>query len=308
VIAYHGFQNVKDGVQVLREVAGWDGFLDDWAEPLRTKGVVDHHLHNPFGLHDDETDLQRKMHIDQFERSCSKGLAWLADAAGFKAVVEELHAKGGTVAAYVGSPLVYPDSLAGVSLPTCSPGSRSLTRRLGLLRALRLCGVPPLLQCSCWSPLVRFHLAALLDARVDRIGFDWSADFMPGSCMDGLVRSLIDARIEVMIEDWPFAGRTYPSVSWIIREVRYHQIRWKPGKKQPTSLVTAPVYRIVPTPNTMVEELGITEIAAINELLVKLGELELDSEKPSQDLVQRIRNEGHIPLVRARQLRSAEVR
>jgi hypothetical protein len=217
-----------------------------------------------------------------------------------------VHAEGGTAAAYVGSPLVYPDSLSGVSLPMCSPGSKPLTRRLGTLRARGLCGAPPL-RCGCWSALVRFHLAALLKAQVERIGFDNSADFRPGSCLDTLLRDLIDAGTEVMIEAWPFNDRTYPPVSWIVRELRYHQIRWKPGDKVPTSQVTSPVYRVVPTPRTMVGDTGVTEVAAINELLLKLGELELDPANPTQDLVQRIRNDGHIPLVRAHQLRSGEV-
>jgi hypothetical protein len=80
--------------------------------------------------------------------------------------------------------------------------------------------------CVCWDRVISFHIRPLVDAGVDAIGFDNAADFHPGDRMDGLVRSLLAKRIEVMIEPWPRKDREYPPVSWITGEVMYQRIRF----------------------------------------------------------------------------------
>lgn len=299
MIAFHGFQLVPH-VKVVRSDGGWPSWIDEWAQPLRVKGVLDHHLHNPFGLHDVR---DRKMHVDQFELTCRHPKAsWLADTTGFASAVAGVHAAGGTVAAYVGSPLVIPPTLRDVRLPECAPGALPLATRLRVMRQLHLCDGIPGARCLCWSPLIRHYIKPLLDARVDRIGFDFSADFRPGSCMDQLVRGLIAARIEVMIEPWPLRDRPYPPVAWIIREVRFQRVRLKPRKDEvPLNEMTAPIYRIVPSHES---EDGKAEIADINELLAPHGEGPIVF---TQELVDRVIADGHTPLVRARQLLDGSV-
>jgi hypothetical protein len=298
VIAFYGFQAAPN-VNIISSPDGWDGWTIEWAEPLRLmRSVRDHHLHNPFGLHHLADRPDRVMHVDQFELSCRRGdVPWLVDAAKLTAAVASVHANGGTIAAYVGSPLVIPSSLAGWRLPTCSPGAKEVTRGLAIQRQLRLCDGLFGLKCFCWTPLIRFYVKALLDARVDRIGFDFSADFRPGSCMDKLVRSLIQARIEVMIEPWPFNDRPYPPVSWVVREQFYTQVRLEPRADQlPAGAVTAKIYRIVPNHNN---EDGQAEIGRINTIRARHGEPDLES---TQQFVDEVEADGHIPLVRARQL------
>jgi hypothetical protein len=296
MIAFYGFQRVPN-VQVVRKAGGWQGWITEWADPLRALGVLDHHLHNPFGLHHIR---DRDMHIDQFELTCRDPKAsWLADPSGFASAIRQVHATGGKVAAYIGSPLVIPPSLRDVVLPDCSPGAMAVASQLESMRQGHLCG--GVQRCICWSPLVKFYLKTLLDARIDRIGFDFSANFLPGSCMDELVRGLIGAGIEVMIEPWPHRDRPYPPVAWITREVRFQRVRLRPRDDEvPLGEMTAPIYRIVPADDT---DDGREEIAEINDILGDRGPI-----GDTQDIVDRVIKEGHNPLVRARQLSDGSVR
>jgi hypothetical protein len=316
MIAFHGFQQVPR-VVVLREPdpvtgesGGWPEWTHDWVVPLREYGVLDHHLHNPFGLHTTEPGVpasdrrfrdNRAMHIDQFELSCrvTPPIPWLVDTSRFAAAVAEIHEHRGTVAAYVGSPLVVAcqEAPGDVWLPTCSPGSDSIASWIRQQRAGNRCDSFFFGRCRCWSALIRFYIKPLLDAHVDKIGFDWSADFCPGDCMDRLVRSLIAAGTEVMIEPWPRNDRPYPPVSWLTREVRYWQCLLRPRSDEvPVESMTRPIYRVVPSDDA---EEGREEIRQINELRAP------DPPFPgTKAIVRRVLQDGHIPLVRARQLRT----
>lgn len=298
-IALYGFQRVPD-VRVVTPKTGWPGWLDDQALPLISRGIRDHHLHNPFGLHE-VVGRDRFMHIDQFELSYCQHLLWLADRAGFAQVVRDVHQRGGTLRAYVGSPLVVRRSPQATYLPRCSPGAKGLSFQLGLLSRLGLCRAPLPGGCLCWDRLVRFHIRALVDAGVDAIGFDSSPDFHPGDCMDRLVRSLIARRIEVMIEPWPRRDRVYPSVSWIIREVLYHRVRLEPNDDEARlESVKGRIYRIVPADTPA----GHKELGDINTLRVSHGEPTFQSVR---EIVDAVANDGHVPLVRSGELGSADV-
>jgi len=301
-VALYGFQLVPD-VRVVTPDTGWQGWFEDKARPLIDRGIRDQHLHNPFGLHDLHEVAgrdDRVMHIDQFELSYCRGLRWLANRAAVAQVVRDVHQRGGTVRAYVGSPLVIRQSPQATYLPKCSPGSKGLSLQLRLLSRLGLCGTPR--QCRCWDRLVRFHIAPLVDAGVDAIGFDNSADFHPGDCMDRLVRSLLARRTEVLIEPWPRRDRDYPPVSWIIREIRYQRTRLglQPDDA-PVESVTAKVYRSVPAADS---QAGKEEFSDINKLREDHGEATFHT---FQELVDAVRNDGHTPLVRARQLKAGAI-
>jgi len=298
-VAFYGFQRVPD-VRVVTQDPGWQGWFDDQALPLIGRGIRDHHLHNPFGLHH-VAGRDRVMHIDQFELSYCQHLLWLADRAGFAQVVRDVHQRGGTLRAYIGSPLVVRRSPQATYLPRCSSGCKGLSFQLRLLSRLGLCSAPLPRGCLCWERLIRFHISTLIDAGVDAIGFDSSPDFHPGDCMDRLVRSLIARRIEVMIEPWPRRDRVYPSVSWIIREVLYHRIRLEPNDDEARlESVKGKIYRIVPADNPA----GWEELADINRLRVNHGEQEFPSVR---EIVDAVTNDGHIPVVRAGELASADV-
>jgi hypothetical protein len=302
-VALYGFQRVPKVLFVTPD-RGWKGWFEDWPTPLIAAGIRDHHLHNPFGLHDlHEVPGRddRVMHIDQFELSYCQGLRWLANRAAFAQAVRDVHQRGGTLRAYVGSPLVIRQSPQATYLPKCSPGSKGLSLQLRLLSRLGLCGKPLTRQCRCWDRLVRFHIAPLVDAGVDAIGFDNSADFHPGDCMERLVRSLLAKRIEVMIEPWPRRDRDYAPVSWIIREIRYQRTRLglQPDDA-PVESVKATVYRIVPADT----QAGKDEFRQINKLREDHGEAAFRS---FQELVDAVRNDGHIPVVRAPQLQSGDI-
>jgi hypothetical protein len=303
-VALYGFQLVPK-VRFVTPDRGWKGWFEDWPTPLIAAGIRDHHVHNPFGLHDLHEVAgrdDRVMHIDQFELSYCQGLRWLANRAAFAEVVRDVHQRGGTLRAYVGSPLVVRQSPQATYLPKCSPGSRGLSLQLRLLSRLGLCGTPLTRQCLCWDRLVRFHIAPLVDARVDAIGFDNSADFHPGDCMDRLARSLLTKRIEVLIEPWPRRDRDYPPVSWIIREILYQRIRLglQPDDA-PVESVTAKIYRSVPAADS---QAGKKEFSDINKLREDHGEAAFPT---FQELVNAVRNDGHTPLVRARQLKSGAI-
>jgi hypothetical protein len=299
-VAFYGFQHVP-GVRVVTRDKGWGGWYDEWAGPLIESGFLEHHLHNPFGLHT-VPGRDRVMHIDQFELSYCRRLEWLANRGTFGGAVRRVHDRGGVVRAYVGSPLQIGRRPQLEYLPGCSAGADRFSSRLRLLDRTGLCRLPPLLgRCLCWRRLVGFHIEPLLEAGVDAIGFDDSADFRPGDCMDQLVRLLIGRRMEVMIEDWPWAGRGYPPVSWVVREVRYHQIRLGVvlGKAEVASVV-GKVYRIVPADGLA----GEAEFNAINDLKRDHGESAFES---VQALVESVRDDGHTPAIRARDLRNREV-
>jgi hypothetical protein len=302
-VALYGFQLVPD-VRVVTPDTGWQGWFEDKARPLIDGGIRDQHLHNPFGLHDLHEVAgrdDRVMHIDQFELSYCQGLRWLADRAAFAQVVRDVHQHGGTLRAYVGSPLVVTRSPQATYLPRCSPGAKGLSLQLRLLSRLGLCGRPLTRQCLCWDRLVRFHIRPLVDAGVDAMGFDASPDFRPGDCMDRLVRSLLTRGIEVMIEPWPRGDRDYPPVSWIIRERLYQRIRLEPKDDEARlESVEGKIYRIVPVDGRTRP----TELDEINEIRERHHERRFES---VQEVVEAVRSDGHIPVVRAAQLSSGDV-
>jgi hypothetical protein len=298
-VALYGFQLVPD-VRVVTRERGWKGWLEDRALPLIERGYPDQHLHNPFGLHQ-VAGRDRVMHIDQFELSYCQGLDWLADRASLARVVREIHDRGGTVRAYVGSPLVVRQPPQAEYLPRCSPGARAVSARLRMLSRLGLCGPPLSSGCLCWGRLIGFHIGPLLDASVDAIGFDSSPDFHPGDCMDRLVRALLDRGLEVMIEPWPRKDRDYPRVSWIVREILYERITFDPEEDEaPLASVIGKIHRIVPADPVG----GSDELEKINALRLKFHQPLFES---VQEVVDAVREDGHIPVVRAAQLSSGEV-
>jgi hypothetical protein len=294
-VAFYGFQHVPD-VRVVTSEKGWGGWFDEYAGPLNDAGVLDHHLHNPFGLHT-VPGRDRVMHIDQFELSYCQRLEWLANRSAFGSVVRRVHDGGGVVQAYVGSPLQIARSPQPSYLTGCSPAANRLSSRLRWVDRFGGCRLPPWLgRCMCWRQLVRFHIEPLLEAGVDAIGFDDSSNFTSGSCMDQLVRWIMSERMEVMIEDWPWVGRAYPAVSWVIRELRYHQIRLGlvDAKAEVTS-VPGKIYRIVPADT----DVGRDEFDDINDLKSANSETPYGS---FQEVIDVVREDGHTPLIRARQL------
>jgi hypothetical protein len=298
-VALYPFQRAPD-VRVISPDRGWTGWLDG-VVPLIEQGIREHHLHNPFGLHQVAGRDDRVMHIDQFELSYCKRFLWLANRHEFAEVVRDVHRAGGAVRAYVGSPLVIARSPDATYLPTCSPGARPLSSQLRALSRLGLCQRLPPAGCLCWMRLVRFHIEPLLDAGVDAIGFDSSPDFQPGDCMDRLVRWLLARGIEVMIEPWPRRDRDYPSVSWIIREIMYQRVTLDPRDKwAPLESVGGTIYRIAPSdgPNET------SELDDINQVRRNHGEPAFAS---VQAVVDAIRSAGHIPAIRAAQLSSGEL-
>lgn len=294
LVALYGFQLVPN-VRVVTPDRGWPGWFEDKASPLIDRGITDHHLHNPFGLHE-VPNRDRAMHIDQFELSYCKELLWLANRGAFAHAVQEVHGRGGTVRAYLGSPLVVRQPPQAEYVPQCSPGSQGLSSQLGVLGALRLCEPRLTRGCLCWGPVIRFHITPLVDAGVDAIGFDHSFDFHPGDCMDRLVQSILAKGIEVMIEPWPRDDREYPRVNWIIREILYQRITLEPceDEARPDS-VRGKIYRIVPADGQETP----TELEKINELRQIHGEAPF---KTVQQVVDAVRDDGHVPVVRYGQL------
>jgi hypothetical protein len=299
-VALWGFQ-LAPKVRVVTRDTGWPGWFEGKARLLIDEGIRDHHLHNPFGLHDLHEVAgrdDRVMHIDQFELSYCQDLLWLANRTAFARVVRDVHQRGGTLRAYVGSPLVVRQSPQATYLPRCSPGAKGLSLQLRFLGRLGLCGTPLTRQCLCWDRLIRFHISPLVDAGVDAIGFDASPDFHPGDCMDRLVRSLLARGIEVMIEPWPRRDRDYPRVSWIIREVMYQRVTLEAGDKwAPLQSVRGKIYRIVPANGPA----GTSELDDVNKVRTDHGELPFAS---VQAVLDAVRSDGHFPLVRAGQLSS----
>ena len=293
-VAFYGFQAVPD-VRVVNRERGWNGWYEERAEPLIEAGFRDQHVHNPFGLHD-VPGRNRAMHIDQFELSFCRGLTWLADREQFAVAVRRVQQRGGTVQAYVGSPLVVGRRPQVEYLPGCSPGAHELSTRLRTLGRIGACNKRLAGGCLCWGRLIGFHISPLLEAGVDAIGFDDSADFRPGDCMDRLVRSLIAKRIEVIIEPWPKKDREYPRVSWMVRELRYHQIRLGvvSGSADVES-VRGKVYRIVPADTP----LGHAELDDINTLKIRNGEAPFAS---FEEVVDAVRADEHTPAIRFQEL------
>jgi hypothetical protein len=279
---------------------GWHGWLTDSARPLIEQGIREHHLHNPFGLHEVAGRDDRVMQIDQFELSFCKHLPWLANRDAFAEVVRDVHRAGGAVRAYVGSPLVIGRSPQATYLPRCTPGGTRLSLQLRALIRLGVCRRLPPAGCLCWTRLVRFHIDPLVSADVDAIGFDASPDFHPGDCMDRLVRRLLARGIEVMIEPWPRRDRDYPPVSWIIREIMYQRVTLDPRDRwAPLESVRGKIYRIAPADGPD----GTSELDEINHFRTTHGEPAFTS---VQAVVEAIRRAGHIPAIRAAQLSSGE--
>lgn len=306
-IAFYGFQ-LAPNVRFVTPETGWLGWFENHARPLIERGYPDQHLHNPFGLYDIR---DRMMHIDQFELAYCQGLTWLANPGAFAEVVEMVHKRGGTVRVYVGSPLVIPETPRLEDLPSCMPGAWWISAQLRFLRMFGLCDgfflptpfgrIRLLPQCLCWNKLISFYISMLVDAKVDAIGFDASPDFHPGDCMDRLVRRLLAAGIEIMIESWPLSDRTYPPVSWIIREQRYQRIRFDPRDDVPVEMVEGTIYRIVPADDSPI---GRDEISFINRIRMDHGQSTFSN---TQEIVNNVRSDGNIPLVRSRQLISGSV-
>jgi hypothetical protein len=240
------------------------------------------------------------MHIDQFELSSCKHLLWLANPDTFAQVVQEVHRAGGTVGAYVGSPLVIGRSPEPTYLPKSTPGATRLSVQLRALSRLGACRRLPPAGCLCWTRLVRFHIDPLVSAGVDAIGLDASPDFHPGDCMDRLVRWLLARGIEVMIEPWPRRDRDYPPVSWIIREIMYQRVTLDPRDRwAPLESVRGKIYRIVPADGPD----GTSELDEINHFRTTHGAPAFAS---VQAVIDDIQNAGHIPAIRAAQLSSGD--
>jgi hypothetical protein len=299
-VLFYGFQRVPD-VRVVERDQGWNGWFVDSALPLINAGFRDHHLHNPFGLHD-VAGRDRKMHIDQFQLSyCDPSLRWLANRSSFAQAVSDVHDRHGTVRAYVGSPLVVDRSPQDTFLPRCSARAKMLSSQIRLLRSLGLCGSRPRSGCRCWDPVIGFHLAPLVEASVDAIGFDSSADFYPGDCMDRLVRTLVGRGIEVIIEPWPRRDREYPPVNWIIREILYERITYAPHHDEaPRASVRGRIYRIVPADTAA----GNDELSQINQIRVDHGQQPFHTVREVQ---QAVMDDGDTPLVRARDISAPEI-
>lgn len=295
-IAFYGGQLAPE-VRTVRPETGWSGWFEDKALPLIRLGHLDHHLHNPFGLYNIDG---RNSHVNQFELACDAGLGWLANQKAFAEAVQKVHEHGGTVRAYVGSPLLIPEKLREEDLPCCMPGAKGISAQLYFFTKLGLCG-RSFPRCLCWNKLIRFYISVLVDAGVDAIGFDASRDFHPGDCIDRLVRELIAAGIEVMIEPWPLRGRTYPPVSWIIREQRFQRVKFDPRDDAPVEMVEGTIYRVVPADDSC---RGREEIEFINHIREEAGESTFSN---TQEIVDSVRSEGHIPLVRWHQLTSGSV-
>jgi hypothetical protein len=298
-VVIYGFQQVPE-VRVVAPERGWNGWFVDSALPLINAGFPDHHLHNPFGLHD-VPGRDRKMHIDQFQLSyCDPTLRWLADRPSFAKAVSDVHDRQGTVRAYVGSPLVVERRPQDAFLPRCSSRAKLLSSQIRTLRSLGLCDSRLGSGCRCWNLVIGFHIAPLVEAGVDAIGFDSSTDFHPGDCMDHLVRTLIGRGIEVMIEPWPRRDRDYPPVNWIIREVLYQRITLAPQRDDaPRASVRGRIYRIVPADTAA----GNDELAQINKIRVDHGQQPLPT---VQDVLRAVVEDGDSPLVRARDLSAPE--
>lgn len=296
-VAFYGFQEASNP-RVVTEDGRWQGWFKDRAAPLIAKGFPDQHLHNPFGLHQAVAGRDsRVMHVDQFDLSYCKELLWLADRDGFAEVVGQIHARGGTVQAYVGSPLVVGRSPQSTFFPRCSPGSERVSRQVRLFQRTGLCRSPVMGGCLCWDRLVRFHIDPLIAAKVDAIGFDASADFHPGDCMDRLVRSLLARRFEVMIEAWPRSNRDYPPVSWIIREVLYQRISLDAQSDEaPLASVRGTINRIVPAAHTRA---GQKEFTDINTIRVRKDQEPFET---FEEIIEAVKSAGHVPLVRAAEL------
>jgi hypothetical protein len=300
-VVLYGFQRVPE-VRVVDRDGGWNGWFVDSALPLIDVGFRDHHLHNPFGLHD-VPGRDRKMHIDQFQLSyCDPTLrGWLADRSAFAQAVSDVHAQHGTVRAYVGSPLVVEQRPQDTFLPRCSQQAKLLSSRIRLFRSLGLCDSRTGGRCRCWGLVIGFHLAPLVEASVDAIGFDSSSDFYPGDCMDRLVRSLLGRGTEVMIEPWPRKDREYPPVNWIIREVLYQRITLAPHRHDaPGASVRGRIYRIVPADTSA----GKSELAEINTIRVDHSQQKFDT---VQEVLEAVIDDGDTPLVRAKDLSTPEV-
>jgi hypothetical protein len=309
-VAFYGFQKAP-AIQQFDSTSGWPGWFDRRVKPLLDLGVREFHLHNPFGMYLIKSRLKPNgdpimMHIDQFELARCHPLPWLANASEFTRVVSSIHSRGGKVFAYVGSPLAIP------FLPTvrqlrsfvhCYPSVFSVGHIFGQVKLWSaLCSVAPG-RCKShypsafWQRFVRAHMQVLLDAQVDAIAFDHSNDFNAGDPMDQLVQNMLRGGMEVMIEAWPRAGRSYPPVSWILTERKYLQVK----HLHPADLATIgsvsgrKIYRILP--NHCSDD-GSTELADISRDFSRYG-VAYDT---TQDVIDAVISEGHIPMVSWQQL------
>ena len=113
--------------------------------------------------------------------------------------------------------------------------------------------------------------------------------------MDRLVRSLIAKRIEVIIEPWPKKDREYARVSWMVRELRYHQIRLGvvSGSADVESVQARSIGSFLQT-----RRLG-AELDDINTLKVRNGEAPFAS---FEEVVDAVRADEHTPAIRFQEL------
>lgn len=316
IAAFYGFQRAPDTRHVERPSAektgGWLGWFETEVEPLLACGVRDFHVHNPFGLYEFPDRIKPNgtpwlMHIDQFELARCNHYSWLANPQEFRQVVSVIHERGAKIRAYVGSPLVIPKSPSVYNLKRythCNPDGSNLGNIFWWINILTafcsympgICERP--LTCFVWRRFTKAHIQVLIDAQVDAIGFDSSYDFHKVDCMFKLVEELLDLGIEVMLEPWPRADRSYPRVSWIMREQKYQQIKHEPKKDQaPLNSVRGPIYRIVPNHNGAQGKAELKKISDLTGIKYSF----------TKQVVESVLEDGNIPMVRWRQLLNRDV-
>ncbi len=312
ITVFYGFQKAPE-VQVVDQTSGWQGWFSHRVQPLLMRGYKSFHLHNPFGLYIIESRIKPntktiKMHLDQFELARCARYSWLANATEFARAIRSIQEQGGRVSAYVGSPLA-------IQLPAtmrqlkeyihCRPAGFAPCHILWWFRLIsamcpcfsRWCDRP--ISCSTWKQFVKANIKSLLDAQVDAFGFDHSYDFFPGDCMDQLVREILASGKEVMIEPWPRKDREYPEVSWIMGEEKFQQIKHERHSDQAPleEVKNQTIYRIAPNHNSLDGR----------DLLRKIREDYGVIYNTTQDVVDSVLRDGHIPMVPASQLLSGSL-
>jgi hypothetical protein len=306
ITVFYGFQKAPE-VQVVDQTTGWQGWFTHRVQPLLEGGYKSFHLHNPFGLYIIESRIKPntktiKMHLDQFEMARCAGYSWLANATEFGRAIRRIYEQGGRVSAYVGSPLAIqpPATLRQLrEYIHCKPAGFAPCHTLWWFRLFaalcpcfpRWCDRP--LSCSTWKQFVKANVQVLFDAQVDAIGFDHSYEFFPGDCMDQLVREILASGKEVMIEPWPRKDRSYPEVSWIMGEEKFQQVKHRPHSDQAPleNVKNQKIYRIASNYNTCEGQAIFKEIEDYGVVYTN-----------TQDAINSILQDGHIPMVSASQL------
>ena len=296
-VAFFSFQLAPD-VRHVSPSSGWGGWFEQEAVPLFGLGIRDFHLHNPFGLYIISGRLKPdgdwlKMHIDQYYLAKRDHYDWLANDDDLRRAVQLVHDHGGKVRAYVGSPLVIPT----LATPLLQRGTwpvqpeSLVTACRALLWLCRRWLKFGQFYFQMWRRLVMSQIEVLLNAQVDAIAFDHSNDFDHAHCMYQLVVDLLarSRPTEVMLEAWPLKGRLYPPVNWILRESWYQHIQsGASGTDQWAQLRDVPgqIYRIVVQDPHDLSDGGYAN---------------------AQEAVNRIRHDGHIPVVAYNLLVSGDV-